>query len=80
VETVDSKTILIFGNNSEKPGAKAFELRTVHPALEDRVLDTLPEILASRGDLPQPAATFSRLRVNVVGDEDVHRYLGVKGT
>jgi hypothetical protein len=80
VEAVNPKTVFIFGNDPEQPSAEAFELRVVHPTLEDRVLDALPEVLAGRSDLPQPAAAFSRLRVNVIGDEDIHRYLGVKGT
>jgi len=80
VETVDAEAVLILGDDPEQPRAEAFELSVVYPALEDGVLDTLSLVFAGGGDAAQASPTGLRLRVDVVGDEDVHFYLGVNGT
>ena len=79
VEAIDPKAVLFVVDYFEEPGSKAFELRFVHPALEDRVLDALAKVFAGRGNLMESAPTFPGLRIDVVGNQDIHVYLGVKG-
>ena len=50
METVDPEAVFLFGNYTEQPRAEVFELRIVYPALEDRVLNALPEVLTGRGN------------------------------
>lgn len=50
MKAVYAETVLVFGYDREQASPQGFELRVVHPALEDRVLDALAEILAGRGD------------------------------
>ena len=60
--------------------SKTFELRFVDLALEDRVLHTLTEVFAGGGNVTKASPPGFRLSVDIVGNEDVHSYLGVKGT
>ena len=62
---------------------KAYELRWIDEALEDRGLDPLPVVLADASYLAEALSSRRSRCGDIVGDEDIHlllRPLGIQGS
>ncbi len=71
-EMVYAEAVFVLVYGFHQPMAEAFELSIRYLALEDRILNPLPEVFARRGDVAKATPAGLRLGVHVVGYEDVH--------
>ncbi len=79
-EMVYAEAVFVFVYDLEKTMTESLELRVVHRAFEDGILNALSEILACRGNMPEPPPPRLRLGIHVVCHEDVHvPHFGVNG-
>ena len=72
IQLIDPKAILFCIDDREEFMAKAYELRGIDEALEDRGLDSLPVVLADTGYSAEAFSSRGRRRGDIVGDEDIH--------
>jgi len=72
IQLIDPKAILFYIDDREELMAKAYELRGIDEALEDRGLDSLAVILADAGYLAEAFSSRGCRRGDIVGDEDIH--------
>ena len=72
IQLIDPKAILLCIYNQEELMAKAYELRGIDEALEDRGLDSLAVVLADAGYLAEAFSSRGCRRGDIVGDEDIH--------
>ena len=72
IQLIDPKAILFYIDDREELMAKAYELRGIDEALEDRGLDSLAVILADAGYLAESFSSRGCRRGDIVGDEDIH--------
>ena len=72
IQLIDPKAILFCIDDREELMTKAYELRGIDEALEDRGLDSLAVILADAGYLAESFSSRGCRRGDIVGDEDIH--------
>ena len=65
-------SFLLCIDTREELMAKAYELRGIDEALEDRGLDSLAVVLADAGYLTEAFSSRGCRRGDIVGDEDIH--------
>ena len=72
IQLIDPKAILLCIDDREELMSKAYELRGIDEALEDRGLDSLPVVLADAGYLAEAFSSRGCRCGDNVGDEEIH--------
>lgn len=72
IQLIDPKAIFLCIDNREELMPKAYELRGIDEALEDRGLDSLAVVLADAGYLAEAFSSRGCRRGDIIGDEDIH--------
>ena len=72
VQRIDAKAVLLGIDDREKPFAEDDPFGRADQALEDRILDALPEVFTGLGCVPEASTAFGGYRGDVIGDQVKH--------